>query len=171
MTIHLPEPPLPLARAADGTVEAPVLPASLSRALALPREPSARIAIAYKGSAFFEEREVVETEPPPVLVGSWVAFAKNGRAQGNAFTDIPAGTYYPSVSLYNGATVRVNFGATPFAHPPGGRAVAERFSDKAAEDTLLDLTHELLYGDGVTVTPAPPAVAAESDHPSGSEDD
>lgn len=157
-----------------------VLPASLSRAVALPREPSARIAIAYKGSAFFEEREAVETEPPPALVGSWVTFAKNGRAQGTAFADIPAGTYYPSVSLYNGATLRVNFGATAFAHPPGPgvRAVHERFSDKAAEDTLLDLTHELLYGDGVTVAaPAPPAVAAttttaaESDHPSGSEDD
>ena len=46
--------------------------------------------------------------------GSSIEFFVNGKSQGVAFTDIPQGTYYPTVSLYMGATVRVRFGPDDF---------------------------------------------------------
>ena len=145
--IYLPEPP------ADPRSP---LPAHLSRAVSLPKEPSGRIPIAYKGHAFFEEKESFETEPPPGVPGSFIEFFKNGESNGIAFRNIPPGEYYPAISLYNGATVYVNFRtqATPFKYPPpqtgptaSWRAVNERFSDRAAEDTVIELAHEVLFGE------------------------
>ena len=48
--------------------------------------------------------------------GSSIEFFVNGKSQGVAFTDIPQGTYYPAVSLYMGATVRVHFGPDDFKY-------------------------------------------------------
>jgi hypothetical protein len=41
-----------------------------------------------------------------------IRFFKNGVDQGVAFkgADVPKGIYYPAISLYNDANVRVNFG-------------------------------------------------------------
>lgn len=44
-------------------------------------------------------------------------FYKNGVSQGIAFTDIYEGTYYPAISLYKNASVKVNFGPS-FQFPP-----------------------------------------------------
>uniref|UniRef100_A0A1A9WC28 HAUS augmin-like complex subunit 6 N-terminal domain-containing protein n=1 Tax=Glossina brevipalpis TaxID=37001 RepID=A0A1A9WC28_9MUSC len=45
-----------------------------------------------------------------VLRGSKIEFFKNGQSQGVAFTDIYAGSYYPSISIHRNATVSINFG-------------------------------------------------------------
>jgi hypothetical protein len=52
----------------------------------------------------------------PVHDSSAIAYFVNGESMGVAYTDIPRGTYYPSASLYYGASVQFNFGPT-FAHP------------------------------------------------------
>ena len=43
-------------------------------------------------------------------------FYKNGEAQGVAFADIHAGSYFPTVSIHKSATVSINFGPN-FKHP------------------------------------------------------
>ena len=45
---------------------------------------------------------------------SRIEFFVNGEGQGTAFEDIPQGIYYPAVSLYMGARVRVRFGGSNF---------------------------------------------------------
>jgi len=69
--------------------------------------------VRYKGSLYHvDEGE----EPPKPLVGSKVAFSKNGAYQGVAYEDVLEGTYYPSASLYTlpqqteGVKVTFNFG-------------------------------------------------------------
>jgi Set1/Ash2 histone methyltransferase complex subunit ASH2 len=69
--------------------------------------------VRYKGSLYHvDEGE----EPPKPLVGSRVAFSKNGVYQGVAYEDVLEGTYYPSASLHTlphqieGAMVTFNFG-------------------------------------------------------------
>lgn len=57
-----------------------------------------------------------EHEKPPSpdtmerLAGSKISFFKNGKALGPAYTDIYAGFYYPTISLYKSCTVSINFG-------------------------------------------------------------
>ncbi|KAJ8598587.1 hypothetical protein CTAYLR_001722 [Chrysophaeum taylorii] len=46
-----------------------------------------------------------------------IGFYKNGETQGVAFRSVPAGTYYPAVSLYGNAQITANFGPT-FDFPP-----------------------------------------------------
>lgn len=65
--------------------------------------------------------EEIDEKPPlsamQPLVGSKVSFYKNGRLVGVAFEDIYQGFYYPTISLYKGCTVTVNFGPD-FKYPP-----------------------------------------------------
>ncbi|KOB79101.1 putative trithorax protein ash2, partial [Operophtera brumata] len=51
------------------------------------------------------------------LTGSKIYFFKNGECQGEAFTDVYQGCYYPTVSLHKNVTVSVNFGPN-FKYPP-----------------------------------------------------
>lgn len=51
------------------------------------------------------------------IIGSKMLFFKNGINQGVSFSDLYAGIYYPSVSLYMGANVTANFGPD-FKYPP-----------------------------------------------------
>ena len=53
------------------------------------------------------------------LHGSSITFFRNGKSLGRAFDNIPGGPYFPAVSLYNGASVTLNFGPD-FACPPPG---------------------------------------------------
>uniref|UniRef100_A0A183BGL2 COesterase domain-containing protein n=1 Tax=Echinostoma caproni TaxID=27848 RepID=A0A183BGL2_9TREM len=46
-----------------------------------------------------------------------ITFSHNGENMGTAFSDVYAGVYFPSLSIYRSATVSVNFGPT-FQHPP-----------------------------------------------------
>lgn len=50
------------------------------------------------------------------LKGSKIIYLKNGESQGEAFTDIYGGVYFPTVSIHKNATVSVNFGPN-FKHP------------------------------------------------------
>eukprot|EP00240_Pyramimonas_obovata_P001044 CAMPEP_0118930446 /NCGR_PEP_ID=MMETSP1169-20130426/7130_1 /TAXON_ID=36882 /ORGANISM="Pyramimonas obovata, Strain CCMP722" /LENGTH=473 /DNA_ID=CAMNT_0006872805 /DNA_START=10 /DNA_END=1431 /DNA_ORIENTATION=- len=74
----------------------------------------------YKGSTYKVEQPEKAPEP---LLGSMVAFSKNGKMLGVAFRDIIEGTYFPAASLYTQpnpaklAEVRFNFGPD-FIHPP-----------------------------------------------------
>jgi len=51
--------------------------------------------------------------------GAHIRFYKNGVDQGVAFEGVPERTYYPAVSLYGPAKVRVNFGPVWLVPPPG----------------------------------------------------
>jgi len=53
------------------------------------------------------------------MAKSKILFFKNGVCQGEAFTDINDGTYYPCISVFKSATVSVNFGPN-FKYPPEG---------------------------------------------------
>jgi hypothetical protein len=50
-------------------------------------------------------------------VGSVLAFYKNGKPLGPAFTDVHAEQYFPAASLYRAACLTFNFGPS-FAFPP-----------------------------------------------------
>ncbi len=49
-------------------------------------------------------------------------FFKNGVSAGVAFADVPAGHYYPAVSMFGGATAQVNFGPE-MSKPPHAAAL------------------------------------------------
>jgi hypothetical protein len=53
-----------------------------------------------------------------------LTFYRNGSSQGTAYSSIPAGTYFPTVALYN-VNATVNFGQRPFAYtaPSGFKAL------------------------------------------------
>jgi hypothetical protein len=53
-------------------------------------------------------REALSTLKP--IFGSKLLFFKNGVCQGIAFENLNSGVYYPSISLYMGARVKLNFG-------------------------------------------------------------
>ncbi|KRY29420.1 Set1/Ash2 histone methyltransferase complex subunit ASH2 [Trichinella spiralis] len=70
-------------------------------------------------------------------------FYKNGICQGEAFTDIYEGTYYPAISLYKDFTVEANFGPN-FAFPPTGveyRPMCERAEMLIVEQCLADMLY------------------------------
>ncbi|CEM27793.1 unnamed protein product [Vitrella brassicaformis CCMP3155] len=80
---------------------------------------------------FLSKGLLCDPEKPPTPIpseGSSVAFTVNGKGYGSAFTGLNEGKYYPVVSLYMGASVRLNFGPK-FAHPPppGVRPACEFF--------------------------------------------
>ncbi|OIR58854.1 MAG: Set1 complex component Ash2 [Amphiamblys sp. WSBS2006] len=52
--------------------------------------------------------------------GSFIEFYKNGVCVGRPFTDIYHGRYYPSVSLFGGASITLNFGPVFFCDTPPG---------------------------------------------------
>ncbi|KAI9024112.1 hypothetical protein DFJ74DRAFT_705839 [Hyaloraphidium curvatum] len=116
----------------------------------------------------------------PTLRGSYITFYKNGVSQGTAFQDIAApipaaaavpedhrkplesflpeppvaddGTigYYPTVSLFSGGSVKLNFGPD-FAFPPQDldesgvrwRPMCERLAEREAEECMMDMLDEV----------------------------
>ncbi|KAJ3322952.1 Set1/Ash2 histone methyltransferase complex subunit ASH2 [Boothiomyces sp. JEL0866] len=58
-----------------------------------------------------------KTNPIDKLPKSKIEYFLNGKPLGIAFTDLYLGKYHPTVSLYKGASVTVNFGPN-FAHQP-----------------------------------------------------
>ncbi|KAJ3309206.1 Set1/Ash2 histone methyltransferase complex subunit ASH2 [Boothiomyces sp. JEL0838] len=58
-----------------------------------------------------------KTNPIDKLPKSKIEYFLNGKPLGVAFTDLYLGKYHPTVSLYKGASVTVNFGPN-FAHQP-----------------------------------------------------
>ncbi|KAJ3276318.1 Set1/Ash2 histone methyltransferase complex subunit ASH2 [Terramyces sp. JEL0728] len=58
-----------------------------------------------------------KTNPIDKLAKSKIEYFLNGEPLGVAFTDLYLGKYHPTISLYKGASVTVNFGPS-FAHQP-----------------------------------------------------
>ena len=85
--------------------------------------------ISLKGIEYIVEEERSRTES----AGSQIAFFRNGRPQGVAFSDVWAEVYYPAASLYKAATVEVNFGPH-FAHPPPPELEARPCCELAAAE-------------------------------------
>lgn len=75
--------------------------------------------VKFKSHLYYEDKDKVSDslKSLKVLPGSKMYFFKNGECQGVAFEDIYAGGYYPSVSIFKGATVNLNFGNEPFKYP------------------------------------------------------
>ena len=63
------------------------------------------------------EVEIYRQRSETFVLGSQIIFYKNGQPQGVAYTDLLRSTYMPTVSLYMGAAVEVNFGPY-YAIPP-----------------------------------------------------
>ncbi|VDO34062.1 unnamed protein product [Brugia timori] len=77
-----------------------------------------------------------------ILSTSYIEFYRNGKSCGIAFTDIYAGFYYPAVSLFQGATVRCNFGPSfRYPVPHGARGMCERVGEMYIEQTLADILY------------------------------
>lgn len=119
--------------------------------------------VRHKGALY---HEVPPGQDPAPLPGSVVAFTRNGVLQGEAFRDIPEGTYYPTVSLFTlqrqkeGAKVAFNFGPE-FKFPPPvleGCPAAAPMSDVPARQQAAAAAEE-------AAAMADPAAAAGSNPP------
>ncbi|KAL9899009.1 set1/Ash2 histone methyltransferase complex subunit ash2 isoform 1-T1 [Glossina fuscipes fuscipes] len=78
----------------------------------LPNTFKDRPLVKFKSHLYYEDKDNVQetSDNLNVLRGSKIEFFKNGQSQGIAFTDIYAGSYYPSISIHRNATVSINFG-------------------------------------------------------------
>lgn len=80
------------------------------------------------------------------MVVQWSVFQieyfVNGVSCGQAFNDIYRGFYFPAVSLYHQATIRMNFGPS-FIHPPseGVKAMCERPAELAVHQSISDMIY------------------------------
>lgn len=64
------------------------------------------------------EIELYRQRSETYVLGSEITYYKNGVSQGVAFSDILRSTYMPTISLYMGAGVEVNFGPYYISAPP-----------------------------------------------------
>eukprot|EP00761_Pharyngomonas_kirbyi_P003736 gb/GECH01003740.1/.p1 GENE.gb/GECH01003740.1/~~gb/GECH01003740.1/.p1 ORF type:complete len:291 (+),score=37.95 gb/GECH01003740.1/:1-873(+) len=69
-----------------------------------------------RGSAYIVQEEREQSTPCP---DSRIVFYVNGQRQGEAFTNIASGCYYPMASLYMGAGIVFSLGPR-FQYPPSG---------------------------------------------------
>lgn len=71
-----------------------------------------------KSHLYYEDRDKVNEALKSLksVPGSKIVFFKNGKPQGEAFTDIHHGAYYPALSIYKNATISINFGPN-FKYP------------------------------------------------------
>lgn len=84
----------------------------------LPNTFKNRPLVKFKSHLYYEEKDKVNETLKSLkpLEGSKIIFFKNGEFQGEAFTDVYAGSYYPTISIHKNATVSLNFGPN-FKHP------------------------------------------------------
>lgn len=68
--------------------------------------------VKFKSHLYYEDKDKVQETLKQLrpLTGSRIEYFKNGKSQGVAFTDIYAGSYFPSISIHKSATVSINFG-------------------------------------------------------------
>lgn len=68
--------------------------------------------VKFKSHLYYEEKDHVNDSLKSLkpLKNSKILFFKNGECQGEAFTNIYGGSYYPTISIHKNATVNVNFG-------------------------------------------------------------
>lgn len=74
--------------------------------------------VKFKSHLYYEDKDKIQETLKNLRIapGSKIEFFKNGQSQGVAFSDIYAGSYYPTISIHKSATVSVNFGPT-FKYP------------------------------------------------------
>ncbi|BES94398.1 SPRY [Nesidiocoris tenuis] len=103
--------------------------------------------VKFKSHLYYEEKDRVSESLRrlQVLPGSKMVFFKNGVCQGDAFTDIYAGSYFPAISLHKNATVTINYGPR-FKHPPPKDQFKYKGMYKKAEEAICEQTMaDLLY--------------------------
>ncbi|CAD7084297.1 unnamed protein product [Hermetia illucens] len=113
----------------------------------LPNTFKDRPLVKFKSHLYYEEKDKVQETLKALkpLKGSKIIYLKNGESQGEAFTDIYGGVYFPTVSIHKNATVSVNFGPN-FKHPDvlqqfNAKGMHERIEDLICEQTMSDLLY------------------------------
>ncbi|XP_045534808.1 set1/Ash2 histone methyltransferase complex subunit ASH2 isoform X1 [Papilio machaon] len=102
--------------------------------------------VKFKSHLYYEDKDNIQESLNNLkpLSGSRILFFKNGECQGEAFTDIYQGCYYPTVSLHKNITVSVNFGPN-FKFPPATeynyRPMSEKAEEAICEQTMADLLY------------------------------
>ncbi|KCV72802.1 hypothetical protein H696_00380 [Fonticula alba] len=156
-------PPLGEYRAGDVIGILLHLPGDPALAVAAPVARRERVVIVMKNHLFFEDPpnalSTVEDSPTDGQPGSpgpgSLSFLHNGRFLGEAFTNLPQQQHFsPTISLYYGARVSVNFGPI-FDRPPcrqqlpehlrEWRPFSERVRDSAIECTVNNLLEQVLF--------------------------
>lgn len=102
--------------------------------------------IKFKNHFYFEEKDepVEEFEKSlKILKGSKMFFYKNGICQGEAFSDVYRGTYYPTVSFYKSTVISTNFGPD-FKYPPTDKEF-KTMSDAADLVSIKQTMSEMLF--------------------------
>ncbi|KAF4517988.1 hypothetical protein B566_EDAN008823 [Ephemera danica] len=98
--------------------------------------------VKFKSHLYYEEKDKVQESLKNLrtLPGSRIICFKNGVCLGEAFKDVNAGAYFPSISIHKSATVSVNFGPS-FKHdvPEGARGMYEKAEEAIIEQTTADL--------------------------------
>lgn len=123
------------------------LPLGKDNAQLLPETCKNMTLVKFKNHLYYEEKDTfkeAEANLTP-LKDSKIAFFKNGKCHGIAYTDIKAGTYYPAISLFKSASASINFGPKfkypildkSFSHKP----ISDLGEEKFIEHTLADLVY------------------------------
>jgi len=75
--------------------------------------------VKFKSFYYFESRTNKKANKDSLTPrpGSWIQFYRNGSPLGKAFENIKEGVYYPALSLFKTAKVKVNFGPE-WKNPP-----------------------------------------------------
>ncbi|XP_045494289.1 set1/Ash2 histone methyltransferase complex subunit ASH2 isoform X1 [Colias croceus] len=102
--------------------------------------------VKFKSHLYYEDKDNIQESLNNLkpLAGSKIYFFKNGECQGEAFTDVYQGCYYPSVSLHKNCTVSVNFGPN-FKFTPNTKHAFRPMSEKAEEAICEQTMADLLY--------------------------
>ncbi|XP_055677181.1 set1/Ash2 histone methyltransferase complex subunit ASH2 isoform X1 [Lutzomyia longipalpis] len=103
--------------------------------------------VKFKSHLYYEDKDKInETlKGLKALPGSKIFYFKNGECQGEAWTDIYAGSYYPTVSLHKSVTVSLNFGPN-FKYPQieetyKCRGMCHRVEDLICEQSMADMQY------------------------------
>ncbi|KAJ1521644.1 hypothetical protein ONE63_003290 [Megalurothrips usitatus] len=99
--------------------------------------------VKFKSHLYYEEKDQVQETLKNLkpLSGSKVVFFKNGQCQGEAYTDIYFGSYYPAISVHKSCTVTCNFGPK-FKYPPKDyefRGMNEKAEEAIIEQTMANM--------------------------------
>jgi len=123
------------------------LPEAGGFAKKLPETLKEATLIKFKNFYYFESRDhlrdVKQNLQPSA--GSEIKFYKNGKPLGTAFTNINDGIYYPAISLYRNAKVRVNFGSNGWLKPPETKDKLKPMSDMGYRGQIEQAMADLLF--------------------------
>ncbi|CAI2328353.1 unnamed protein product [Caenorhabditis sp. 36 PRJEB53466] len=99
--------------------------------------------INFKSNLFFEVQgdSTVAVKHLVPVPGSYVEFFHNGKSCGKAFENIFGGTYFPSVSIFQRASVTMNFGPKFKSLPRGAQGMHARAEEQQYEQSLSDILY------------------------------